>query len=140
MKGYLTSFVGLFGEQPGEAPHLERIEIPLIQRDYAQGRSDDKAQEIRSGFLRYLLDAVDTDGSVSLDFVYGKADGGVFHPLDGQQRLTTCFVLLDQLRRRLESFDLPLQVQILPVVQLAAHKRPDQFPVRPCLILQRRYE
>lgn len=93
MKGYLTSFVGLFGEQPGEAPHLERIEIPLIQRDYAQGRSDDKAQEIRSGFLRYLLDAVDTDGSVSLDFVYGKADGGVFHPLDGQQRLTTLFLL-----------------------------------------------
>ncbi|HHU11589.1 MAG TPA: DUF262 domain-containing protein [Intrasporangiaceae bacterium] len=93
MKGYLTSFTGLFGERRNDAPPVERVEIPLIQRDYAQGRPDDRAQEIRSGFLRYLLDALDGRGAVGLDFVYGKAEKGVFYPLDGQQRLTTLFLL-----------------------------------------------
>ena len=40
MKGYLTSYVGLFEAQPGGAPTVGSVEIPLIQRDYAQGRSD----------------------------------------------------------------------------------------------------
>lgn len=93
MKGYLTSYAGLFAGQRGEAPAVRDIEIPLIQRDYAQGRPDPRASDIRDAFLDVLLDAVAGGGPVGLDFVYGRVSDGVFRPLDGQQRLTTLFLL-----------------------------------------------
>ncbi|MFI5734025.1 DUF262 domain-containing protein [Kribbella sp. NPDC051587] len=93
MKGYLTSYVGLFNEQAGGIPRVEQIEIPLIQRDYAQGRPDAAVKEIRVSFLEVLLEALTGDQPVGLDFVYGKIDGGTLYPLDGQQRLTTLFLL-----------------------------------------------
>jgi hypothetical protein len=93
VKGYLTSYAGLFEAQPGGAPAVGSIEIPLIQRDYAQGRPDAQVEEIRVGFLEVLLGAIAGGEPVGLDFVYGKIDGATFHPLDGQQRLTTLFLL-----------------------------------------------
>ncbi|OAB32988.1 DUF262 domain-containing protein [Paenibacillus glacialis] len=70
------------------------IEIPIIQRDYAQGRENDKITEIRNGFLDNLYDALIQDKHLDLDFVYGNLqDNEVFIPLDGQQRLTTLFLL-----------------------------------------------
>ena len=57
MKGFLTSFVGQFGTPPEDAPVVERVEIPLIQRDYAQGRQNIAVNEIRTTFLHVLLDA-----------------------------------------------------------------------------------
>lgn len=76
-----------------------RIEVPLIQRDYAQGRETEK--EVRDHFLKSLHDALlqpsgDSVQSLNLDFVYGSMEDGVsggFLPLDGQQRLTTLFLL-----------------------------------------------
>jgi hypothetical protein len=71
------------------------IDIPIIQRDYAQGR--DSASEIRRQFLIALKDYLSGDKSVELDFIYGSiiSDGetSLFTPLDGQQRLTTLFLL-----------------------------------------------
>lgn len=67
-----------------------RIEIPIIQRDYAQGR--DGKEELRKSFLNALLDA-DKDKPLELDFVYGSVNNGILQPLDGQQRLTTLFLL-----------------------------------------------
>ena len=93
MNGYLTSYVGLFGDPPDGAPRIDRIEIPIIQRDYAQGRPDAKAQGIRTTFLGVLLDAVAGGKPVGLDFIYGKVAEGVLQPLDGQQRLTTLFLI-----------------------------------------------
>ena len=93
MKGYLTSYAGLFEARPGGAPAVGSVEIPLIQRDYAQGRPDAQIEEIRVSFLEVLLDAITGGEPVGLDFVYGKIDGATFHPLDGQQRLTTLFLL-----------------------------------------------
>ena len=93
MKGYLTSYAGLFNAQPGGAPAVGSIEVPLIQRDYAQGRLDPQVAEIRASFLEVLLDAVAGGEPVGLDFVYGKIEGTTFRPLDGQQRLTTLFLL-----------------------------------------------
>ncbi len=93
MKGFLTSFVGQFGEPAEDAPTVERIEIPLIQRDYAQGRRNTEVDEVRSTFLEVLLDAVAGGDPVGLDFVYGNVEAGTFRPLDGQQRLTTLFLL-----------------------------------------------
>lgn len=68
-----------------------RIEIPIIQRDYAQGRVD--KQEIRDNFLNALHHSIDSEKAIKLDFIYGSVQDDVFLPLDGQQRLTTLFLL-----------------------------------------------
>lgn len=71
---------------------INKIEIPIIQRDYAQGR--DGKEELRKSFLDALLNAVTDKGkTLELDFVYGSVKDNVFQPLDGQQRLTTLFLL-----------------------------------------------
>jgi hypothetical protein len=77
----------------------QRIQIPMIQRDYAQGRA--AAEVIREEFLGTLLQAFtlpsDDDAlPLNLDFIYGSIETDVssrFLPLDGQQRLTTLFLL-----------------------------------------------
>lgn len=72
---------------------LQRIIIPIIQRDYAQGRRDPDIDRVRSRFLDSLHSAV-MNKPITLDFVYGDIDAdGVMTPLDGQQRLTTLFLL-----------------------------------------------
>src|SRR5262245_34667894 len=76
-----------------------RIEVPLIQRDYAQGRDTEK--EVRDDFLRALHRALTIttekySSALNLDFIYGsieQGESGDFLPLDGQQRLTTLFLL-----------------------------------------------
>ena len=67
-----------------------KIEIPIIQRDYAQGREG--KEELRENFLKFLLEAVNGT-SKELDFVYGSVRDNILQPLDGQQRLTTLFLL-----------------------------------------------
>ena len=70
-----------------------KIVIPIIQRDYAQGREG--KEELRKRFLKSLKDAIEDDKkSLILDFVYGMQKGtdGIT-PLDGQQRLTTLWLL-----------------------------------------------
>src|SRR5713101_8116356 len=77
----------------------QRIEVPLIQRDYAQGRESQK--DVRNDFLGALhgslsLPPGDSKLPLNLDFVYGSLEAGSvprFLPLDGQQRLTTLFLL-----------------------------------------------
>ena len=76
-----------------------RIRVPMIQRDYAQGRPAET--EIREEFLKALKDALikaadDSTLPLNLDFIYGSVEGDGetrFLPLDGQQRLTTLFLL-----------------------------------------------
>lgn len=69
------------------------IVIPMLQRDYAQGREDAKTQRIRERFLDTLIEALEGK-PVVLDFIYGSVtQDGKFYPLDGQQRLTTLFLL-----------------------------------------------
>jgi hypothetical protein len=69
----------------------KRIEIPIIQRDYAQGREDKK--EIRTEFLNALYKSLNEEEPIRLDFIYGSSLGDIFQPLDGQQRLSTLFLL-----------------------------------------------
>jgi len=73
-----------------------RILIPIIQRDFAQGRKN--AKEVRDTFLDALYKYLDENKpNRDLDFVYGSLNEGDygtdFIPLDGQQRLTTLFLL-----------------------------------------------
>lgn len=74
-----------------------KVEIPIIQRDYAQGRPSEA--KIRSKFINHLADALKHRNPVELDFVYGMISENertlqsLFIPIDGQQRLTTLFLL-----------------------------------------------
>jgi hypothetical protein len=72
---------------------VDTICIPVIQRDYAQGREDTNTKEIRSNFLEEIVNTLNTDDMLLLDFIYGSSKDGKFIPLDGQQRLTTLFLL-----------------------------------------------
>lgn len=90
------SFIDIFDTEisDGESSvQLNKIAIPLIQRDYAQGRMDNEVQRVRSRFLDSLYNAI-TKEPITLDFIYGDIDeNGTMTPLDGQQRLTTLFLL-----------------------------------------------
>ena len=74
-----------------------RIEIPIIQRDYAQGREEHKT--VRVNFLLAIKNAILNSQELNLDFIYGNVVNenneklSVFQPLDGQQRLTTLYLL-----------------------------------------------
>src|ERR1039457_3395639 len=74
---------------------FDGINIPMIQRDYAQGRHGE--EEIRKRFLRSIFEALESREALELDFIYGSPktlDNKLyFMPLDGQQRLTTLFLL-----------------------------------------------
>ncbi|MBG8553999.1 DUF262 domain-containing protein [Hymenobacter guriensis] len=72
-----------------------RIRIPLLQRDYAQGRADSQASLVRKLFLNALYEALTgaNKAPLRLDFVYGQVESITLLPLDGQQRLTTLFLL-----------------------------------------------
>lgn len=82
-QGKITNFWELLKEH--------KVEIPIIQRDYAQGRKD--KEEIRDNFLNALFQSINTDTPIKLDFIYGSMENKVSQPLDGQQRLTTLFLL-----------------------------------------------
>jgi uncharacterized protein with ParB-like and HNH nuclease domain len=95
------TLIELIKSNPDADKKEYKIIIPQIQRDYAQGR-EDKSNEykIKSyGFILKLIEVLTTDNpALNLDFVYGytKSIGKeqlAFFPLDGQQRLTTLWLL-----------------------------------------------
>jgi hypothetical protein len=69
------------------------VTIPMIQRDYAQGRESAVEKNIRKELLSDIDKNINT--GLHLDFIYGSVDEKllIFTPLDGQQRLTTLFLL-----------------------------------------------
>lgn len=117
------------------------IEVPIIQREYAQGRTTKKVNYIRKRFVTDLVKTITENSEIHLGFVYGKIEGKEslrrkilnreavnsileavkfyannlelkinaniedtefestnqailkFVPLDGQQRLTTLYIL-----------------------------------------------
>lgn len=89
---------------------VDAVEIPIIQRDYAQGRR--QSADVLNAFLASLRVALQGEPgqTLDLDFIYGTfEDGGskVLSLLDGQQRLTTLFLLhwyLSMCEGQLEDF------------------------------------
>lgn len=85
------------------------VVIPMVQRDYAQGRTSIEVNRVRNRFLtaikNYLLQPDSNYEVMKMDFVYGeteniwsktetnKLEKIIVTPLDGQQRLTTLFLL-----------------------------------------------
>lgn len=86
MSGVIYSFYRLLKEY--------QIEIPIIQRDYAQGREDVKARDVRKNMVRAMYETTATPNGYKLffDYVYGRIEEDKFIPFDGQQRLTTLFL------------------------------------------------
>lgn len=129
-----------------------RIEVPIIQRDYVQGRNNTKSEDIRNSFMSAIKKAIVSDEHpLHLNFIYGKINGiqnarqlerntnavksmlnavqsysqslnlnidfsilkqksqkdgthyTSFIPLDGQQRLTTLYLVHWYLLKRLKN-------------------------------------
>ena len=76
---------------------IGRIVIPMIQRPYAQGRKSE--QGLREKFLTDIFQTLcsGAEAKIELNFIYGTlVDDGTdisFELLDGQQRITTLFLL-----------------------------------------------
>lgn len=90
--GKLTTFSRLLNEE-------SVIMIPKVQRDYAYGRKEEKVERVLNGMLTTMFEAIRTNTPVIFDFVYGGTfvkknnESSGLIPLDGQQRLTTMFLL-----------------------------------------------
>lgn len=94
-KGKLTSLYEMLN---GKEEIIHKVLIPKIQRDYAQGRNNEEAIRIRKRFLKSIFDVIDEPGpsSLMLDFIFGQKEEktrNIFYPVDGQQRLTTLFLI-----------------------------------------------
>lgn len=111
---FLTEPIKLISNDGADSElKIDKISIPMIQRDYAQGRKfrigkkgnaelNPTGRKFINEIFSTLL-AASEDGHLELDFIYGsitqeKSAGSVeklnvFSPLDGQQRLTTLFLL-----------------------------------------------
>ena len=73
-----------------------RVIIPGIQRHYVQGADTAKARDVRTTFIRDIFGHIKRAVPLSLDFIYGPIDTSgtdAFIPIDGQQRLTTLWLL-----------------------------------------------
>lgn len=96
---------------------IATITIPRLQRAYAQGRKSES--ELRNLFLSDIFDSLENGTELEMNFIYGSAPIDIsdnerdFELLDGQQRLTTLFLLywyvanaeLDELPDYLKRFE-----------------------------------
>ncbi|MEI0795893.1 DUF262 domain-containing protein [Brachyspira pilosicoli] len=84
------------------------ILIPAMQRDYVQGRMcGDKEKNVINNFISYLKEALLNKTQCELDFIYGVKKDNKYIILDGQQRITTLFLLywyLAQKSNKMEKF------------------------------------
>ena len=82
---------------------ISKVEIPRIQRDYAQGRIEKKDDINEKGrrFIECVFENLKSNAKMEMDFVYGAIKEiqveqqkiNILLPLDGQQRLTTLCLL-----------------------------------------------
>lgn len=92
---FSTIFEQSFPTATEETIKIDRIVIPKIQRSYAQGRKEEG--HIRETFLNDIFLHLRTDEEMDLNFIYGSVkeleNTNVLELIDGQQRLTTLFLL-----------------------------------------------
>ncbi len=87
----LRTLETLFTESIGDN-NLKKIIIPKIQRSYAQGRKEEV--QVREGILQELFSTLKEGKDIELNFIYGSLkENGNYELLDGQQRITTLFLL-----------------------------------------------
>lgn len=85
----------------------EYIIVPDYQRDYAQGRTDDKIEETRKNFVSDIILAAMGEHETHIGLVYGSNNLGLdgFVAVDGQQRLTTVFLFHLYLAKEIKNED-----------------------------------
>ena len=73
----------------------KKVVIPMVQRDYTYGSKTKRTDRILAAMLDSFYHAFDSRQQLSLGSAFGYMDNnrGCFMPLDGQQRLTTLFLL-----------------------------------------------
>lgn len=71
------------------------IAIPIIQRDYAHGRVNDAGvASIRDDFIEAVFNSLlPPNKKLDLNFIYGNEIDSGFLPIDGQQRLTSLYLI-----------------------------------------------
>ena len=76
---------------------ISQVVIPKIQRPYAQGRLDGVCTYVRNTLLNEMFANFKTDEIFDFNFIYGivrpSNDEYVMELLDGQQRMTTLFLV-----------------------------------------------
>ena len=76
---------------------ISQVVIPKIQRPYAQGRLDGVCTYVRNTLLNEMFANFKTDEVFDFNFIYGivrpSNDEYVMELLDGQQRMTTLFLV-----------------------------------------------
>lgn len=90
-----------------------RVVVPGIQRHYVQGANNSKAQSIRKQFVKDIFNAIDKGRFFKLHFIYGPIDTNgedAFVPVDGQQRLTTLWLIT---RYAVELIENPVRKDLL---------------------------
>lgn len=101
MSNYLHTFKSLLTQgiiiDDNNTLRIAKVLIPRLQRAYAQGRKSES--ELRELFLTDIFNALQENCALEMNFVYGSApvasldEERNFELLDGQQRLTTLFLL-----------------------------------------------
>jgi len=95
------TFISLFENQlpseDGKKLALDKVKVPKIQRPYAQGRVLPTETYIRKNFLNDIFNSLVGNRQLELNFIYGsitpEGKYNILELLDGQQRLTTLFLL-----------------------------------------------
>ena len=86
-----------------------RVVIPGIQRHYVQGANNPKAESVRKQFIKEIFTAIEKkQNEFSLHFIYGPINTNgedSFVPVDGQQRLTTLWLIARYAVEKAESSD-----------------------------------
>ena len=68
------------------------VEIPMLQRDYAQGRKS--KERIAKDFLEKIFEVLKGKSeNLHIDFIYGYSENNKFILVDGQQRITTLWLI-----------------------------------------------
>lgn len=89
--GFKSFFEARFKVDTTDAMSVKRIEIPRIQRDYAQGRTvkkgnskglNNQGQKFIDSIFSHLSGGV----PMEMDFIYGAFENGKFIPLDGPSK------------------------------------------------------
>ena len=88
---------------------IRKILIPNIQRNYVQGNN----KTIITKLIKDIFDALEDDKKyVNLDIIYGINNENNFIPIDGQQRLTTLFLLYWYVFSKANKYDLINEIDI----------------------------
>lgn len=86
-----------------------RVVIPGIQRHYVQGANNPKAESVRKQFIKEIFTAIEKkQNEFNLHFIYGPINTNVedsFVPVDGQQRLTTLWLIARYAAEKAEPSD-----------------------------------